>query len=100
MLHDGSEKTREIEAELTIRTETGESQYGFRLVYAAGDTLIYADETYRFSSKERPTQAPWKPTGAGHRGPRLLTLADTDKTAHVIRDIQNKSKVFGSITPK
>ena len=94
LLHDGSEKTREIEAELTIRTETGESQYGFRLVYAAGDTLIYADETYRFSSIDRPTQAPWKPTGAGHRGPQLLTLADTDKTARVIRNILNKIKVF------
>ena len=94
LLHDGPEKTREIEAELTIRTGTGESQYGFRLVYAAGDTFIYADETYRYSSKERPTQAPWKPTGAGHRGPQLLTLAGIDKTARVIRDILNKIKVF------
>ena len=94
LLHDGPEKTREIEAEMTIRTETGESQYGFRLVYAAGDTFIYADETYRFSSRDRPTQAPWKPTGAGHRGPQLLTLADTDKTARVIRNILNKIKVF------
>ncbi len=94
LLHDGPEKTREIEAEMTIRTETGESQYGFRLVYVAGDTFMYADETYRFSSSDLPTQAPWKPTDAGHRGPQLLTLADTDRTARVIRDILNKIKVF------
>ena len=93
-LHDGPDMTREIESELTIRTETGESQYGFRLVYAAGDTFIYADETYRFSSRDRPTQAPWRSTGAGHRGPQLLTLANTDDTARVIRNILNKIKVF------
>ena len=94
LLHDGPDRTREIETELTIRTEKGESQYGFRLVYAAGDTFIYADETYRFSSRDRPTQAPWKPTVPGHCGPQLLTLADTDRTARVIRDILNKIKVF------
>ena len=94
LLHDGPDRTREIETELTVQTEKGESQYGFRLVYAAGDTFIYADETYRFSSKGRPAQAPWKPTGAGHRGPQLLTLANTDRTASVIRDILNKIKVF------
>ena len=94
LLHDGPEITREIETELTIRTETGENQYGFRLAYAAGDTFIFADETYRFSSSNRTTQAPWRSTGAGHRGPQLLTLADTDMTARVIRDILNKIKVF------
>lgn len=94
LLHDGPERTRETEAEMTIQTQTGESQYGFRLVYAAGDTFVFADETYRFSSNDRISQAPWKPTGAGHRGPQLLTLANTDKTAREIRDILNKIKVF------
>lgn len=94
LLHDGPEKTREIEAEMTIQTQTGESQYGFRLFYSAGDAFIYADETYRFSSRNLPTQAPWRSTGAGHRGPQLLTLAKTDKTVRVIRDILNKIKVF------
>lgn len=93
-VHDGPERTREIEAQMTIRTQKGESQYGFRLFYAAGDTFIYADETYRFSSKDLPKQAPWRSTGAGHRGPQLLTLANTDDTARVIRNILNKIKVF------
>lgn len=94
LVHDGPERTRELEAEMTVQTQKGVSQYGFRLFYAAGDTFIYADETYRFSSRDLPTQAPWRSTGAGHRGPQLLTLANTDTTARVIRDILNKIKVF------
>ena len=41
LLHDGSVTTREIEAELKIVTDAGENQYAFRLVFAAGDTLIF-----------------------------------------------------------
>ncbi len=49
LLHDGPSRTREIEAELTIRTDAGDNQYYFRLFYAADDQLIFADERYRFS---------------------------------------------------
>ena len=95
LLHDGPEKTREIEAEMTIRTQTGENQYAFRLVYAPEDTFIYAEEKYRFSSSDRPTTADWNSVfPAGHRGPKLLARANTETTARVIRNILNKIKVF------
>lgn len=94
LLHDGPEKTREIEAEMTIRTQTGENQYAFRLVYAADDTLFYTEEKYRFSSKDLPSRARWRTTKPGHREPQLLVLANKDKTARVIRDILNKIKVY------
>ena len=51
LLHDGPSRTREIEAELTIKTDAGENQYYFRLFYAADDQLIFADERYRFSPR-------------------------------------------------
>ena len=44
LLHDGQETTREIEAELTLSNKTGRNQYAFRLVYAANDTLVFAEE--------------------------------------------------------
>ena len=53
LLHNGPAETREIEAKLTIRTEGGDNQYAFRLVFAAGDTLIFADEKYRYSSTSK-----------------------------------------------
>ena len=75
LLHDGPAITREIEAELTIETDSGENQYAFRLVFAAGDTLIFADERYRFSRRGYDGTAPWRGTGAGHRAPKLLDEA-------------------------
>lgn len=94
LLHDGPVKTREIETELTIETANGKTQYSFRLFFAAGDTLIFADERYRFSHKSYSTPANWKETGAGHRVPKLLTLADEDTTAYVTRNILQKIVVY------
>ena len=88
LLHDGPGVTREIEAELTLRTSAGENQYAFRLFYAAGDTLIFADERYRFSRTDYyDSLAHWTETGAGHRAPQLLERAHTEETARVIRNI-------------
>ena len=94
LLHDGSGKTREIEAQLTIQTDAGENQYFFRLVFAAGDTLIFADESYRFSRNIYGSTAPWTSTGGGHRGPLLLEKARGDTTARVIRDILQRIIVY------
>ena len=91
LLHDGPDHSREIEAELTIRTVHGENQYGFRLVHAAGDTLIFTVERYRFSSDSRDDTPPWQGEDeAGHRTPTLLRKADTDQTAVVIRNLLRK----------
>ena len=88
LLHDGPDKTREIESVLTIRNDAGENQYKFRLFYAAGDTLIFADERYRFSRAGSDAVAPWRETGAGHRAPKLLDEAQGgDTTARVILSI-------------
>ena len=91
LLHDGSDRSREIEAQLTIRTVRGENQYGFRLVHAAGDTLIFTVERYRFSSESRDDTPPWRGEDeAGHRTPNLTRHADTDQTALVIRNLLRK----------
>ena len=94
-LHDGPAKTREIETELTIQTEAGENQYALRLVWAAGDAFIFADERYRFSRVGYPSVAPWRETGAGHHAPQLLAAAaNGDTTARVIRDILRKIVIY------
>ena len=94
LLHDGPTRTREIETELTIRTDAGENQYAFRLFYAAGDALIFADERYRFSRFDYPTIADWTGTGAGHRSPQLLDRASVDTTASVIRSLLQRIVVY------
>ena len=95
ILYDGPSITREIEAELTIATDAGENQYAFRLFYAAGDTLIFADERYRFSRMGYFTTARWNEAGAGHRAPKLLIEANAgDTTAYVIRSLMQKIVVY------
>ena len=94
LLHDGPGMTREIEAELTIQSDAGQNQYFFRLVFAAGDTLIFADESYRFSRRGYGSPSPWTSAGAGHRGPALMEKATEDTTARVIRDILQRIIVY------
>ena len=94
LLHDGSGATREIEAKLNVRTDAGENQYHFRLFYASGDTLIFAEEKYRFSRKSYGSAAPWIETKAGHRSPALTEMAAEDLTARVIRDILRRIIVY------
>lgn len=94
LLHDGPAITREIEAQLTIKTASGDNQYHFRLFFAAGDILIFADERYRFSRTDHPGKARWNETGAGHRDPQLLAHANSDDTARVILSILKRFNVY------
>ena len=94
LLHDGPNRTREIEAELTIRTDVGENQYNFRLFYAADDQLIFADERYRFSRTGYDGPAQWRSAGAGHNSPQLLSLAVSDDTAWVVRTLLQRIVVY------
>lgn len=91
ILHDGPERTRDIEAHLVLTTEAGENDYSFRLAYAAGDTLIYTEEKFRFSRIGWPTKAQWKILGAGHREPELIKMAEGgDATARTILTLLHK----------
>jgi predicted ATPase len=95
LLHDGPAKTHEIESDMTLVTDAGQNQYKFRLVFAAGDTLIYADESYRFSKVGSPLQAPWRELGAGHRESNLIAEAESgDTTARVILNLLRRINVY------
>ncbi len=76
ILHDGPERTRDIEAHLVLTTDAGENDYSFRLAYAAGDTLIYTEEKFRFSRFGRPPYPQWTILGVGHREPELIKSAE------------------------
>ena len=95
LLHDGADITREIEADLTLVTDAGENQYAFRLVFAAGDTLIYTDERFRFSHNDFPEKTPWKELEGGHRESKLIVRADDgDTTAGTILSLLRKMNVY------
>lgn len=95
LLFDGPGKTREIEADLALMTDAGENQYEFHLVVAAGDTLIYTNEGYRFIRKDLDTVPPWNKLGAGHHEAEIISRAESgDRTARTIHNLMRKIIVY------
>lgn len=97
-LHGGSDTTPRLDAEITIRTDTGRNDYRFSLVYAHPDQLSFSDEAFRYSRDDLESKAGWKHLGAGHREAQIVGagqgnhpgLAASRRTAravtHLLRD--------------
>ena len=101
LLHDGPDYTKEIEAEIRFKTEQGDNDYSFRLVYTnSGDTFIFADERIRFSDRSFDSPNKWIELGAGQREAQLLAAADSSvnlgvaRTAKAILHFLRECKVF------
>jgi predicted ATPase len=78
ILHDGSAVTPQITAAMTFETEKGTNEYYMRLFHAAPDTLIFAEEKFRFSDKAFTSKAPWIQLGAGHKESTLRDFSEKD----------------------
>ena len=91
LLHDGPERTSNIESQLRIVTGRGSNDYAFRLSYASGDSLLFTDEKYRFSSSQFPEEAHWTNLDAGQREANLIIKAEKGaQTAKVISGLLRK----------
>ena len=55
----GAKQTREIMATLNFSDDSAEDIYEFRLNYAAGDQLIFTEETISYKSKTLDTDRPF-----------------------------------------
>ncbi len=94
LLHDGAAVTSQIEADLTFGTEWGTNEYYMRLFHAAQDTLIFADERYRFIGRAGSREG-WTSLGAGHRESRLFDVANGgDRTAQVTLKLTKRCMVY------
>jgi predicted ATPase len=70
LLHDGSSVTTQIEAMLSLATDTAINRYGFRLSHAAGDTLLFTDEWFLYEPRGKRFRP--RSLGAGHRESLLI----------------------------
>ncbi len=92
-LFDGPKQTRDIEAHLIFETESGKNEYKFRLTYAAGDTFVFTDEKYRFSSKKIKSEAKWTTlTPMGHSEAKIVN--DDSQAARVIHKLLRQISVY------
>ena len=93
LLHFGPKRTTVLEAELAFQTDSGVSRYYQRLVHAAGDRFIFAEERLEFHKPGFP-EPQTQILGAGHRESELKPEAERDnKTAKVIRALLSACRV-------
>lgn len=94
LLHFGPKVTPQIEARLEFEVDNGVDTYAMRLFHAAGDTLVFAEETLSFHGTNFP-----KPKvvalGAGHEETRIgLEAEKGEPTARFFRHLLNRCRVY------
>lgn len=95
LLLDGASTTPQIQAHLTFKTPTGVNEYIFRLFYAAPDTLIFADEQFRYTPDVAPSARNWIQLGSGHREANIISRAEQgDKTARFILTLLKQCVIY------
>ncbi len=94
LLHFGPKVTLQIEAQLEFEVDNGMDTYAMRLFHAAGDTLVFADETLRFLPNGL-TVPRIVPLGAGHQEAHIGEAPDKmEPTARVLRRLLNQCRVY------
>ncbi len=94
LLHLGPKVTPQMAARLEFEVENGLDTYAMRLFHAAGDTLVFADETLSFlqTGYAKPKSLC---LGAGHQETRIGQEAETgEPTAKVFRHLLNHCRVY------
>lgn len=94
LLHFGPKVTPQLEATLEFEVENGMDIYSMRLFHAAGDTLVFAEESLSFlqTGCDRPKTIF---LGTGHQEPRIGQEADKgEPTAKVFRHLLNHCRVY------
>ncbi len=95
ILSDGPENTREITAHLELATDSGENEYAFRLTFAADDTLIFAEEKFRFTRQDSTSETQWHVMAAGQREAQLVRESEAgNQTARVIHNLLRRVIVY------
>jgi len=94
-LHFGSKVTPQIQATLEFEAENGTDTYFMRLFYAAGDSLVFAEETLSFLQVGRVGQPRQTSLGAGHQETRIGEEASKEVApAKVFRYLLNHCRFF------
>jgi predicted ATPase len=94
LLYFGPKTTPQIEAKLEFEVENGVDSYHLRLFHAAGDTLIFAEETLSFLQTGR-TSPRTDELGAGHQETRIREAAKEGKqTARMLEYLLNRCRVY------
>ena len=76
-LYRGNRITPRLEAEISLRNDSGRNDYGFHLAYASPDRFFFSEERFRFSRHDRPGDAEWEYLDGGHREAMIVEAAQS-----------------------
>lgn len=65
-LFDGRAKTPQIQAELSLRSLQGRSDYKFTLAWGHPDRFLFTEEAFRFTDKNEQSPSDWQYLGSAH----------------------------------
>jgi predicted ATPase len=94
ILHFGPKVTPQMGARLEFEVDNGVDTYAMRLFHAAGDTLVFADESLSFlqTGYKQPKVVP---LGSGHGETRIGQKADDgEPTARVFKRLLDHCRVY------
>ncbi|TAF04102.1 MAG: DUF2813 domain-containing protein, partial [Nostocales cyanobacterium] len=99
LLHFGAKITPQIEARLKFKFRDGHYIYNLRLFHAAGDTLIFAEETLTLEDMISWGNGELFPTedslGAGHQETKINEASEGGmQTSQVIKFLLNRCRVY------
>ncbi len=84
-LYMGVRKTPRLNAEIRIETHLGFNDYRFGLAHlSAGDTLMFVQESYRYSDRKRGNEAPWIDLLVPGKEAAILEAITNNQTAQVV----------------
>lgn len=93
-LHFGPKKTLQLEAEMEFEVDNGTDVYRMRLVHAAGDSLIFAEETLSFRGIGY-SQPKIVSLGVGHQETRIADrAAEDDPAAKTLKHLMDRCRVY------
>ena len=82
-LFGGNRLTPRLEAEVTLRTDSGQNDYRFALTHAYPDRFFFTEECFRFSRAALPTEAEWQYLGSGQREAGIVEVAQSGEDPYV-----------------
>lgn len=94
MLYHGQKVTRDIEADIKFHSDTGESDYRFRVSHTVGDNFLFMEETILYHKKGHETSYELPLSDGGYRETKLKDLYHTNQTVRYTKDLLSNIRVF------
>ena len=94
-LFGGGEETGTMDAQMTLRTDTGRIDYRFALARVCPDRLVFADEAVRFGGEGWDGDAARRCLGSGRSEARIVEIARSGARSALVEVVRKRGSGLG-----